>query len=510
MPVPGPDVSPDGADVSTVVPGQLIDAAWGSSVSADLAELWSVVRSGSGGGLEAATTAETIAGTLTTKAVTPASMAAATSEFDVRNYGAVGDDVANDTAAIQAALSAAGAVKGTVLVPAGTYRHDGITVPDFVTMEGVGHQGSTLNYVGTGVAVTLGNQATLRTLKVSRSGAVGTSTGIGFIPDVGRMVLDRCLVQLFDTGVNVASAIILTLRECVIEFNVTNGIRFSGQTNNVQVRGGEIKGSVNGALVAGGNNIVFDGVAIEGNTAYGIRVTGATPYVHNMVVTGCYFEENGTYDISVDGSGNAFSFLNTFFLGTPTSIRLFSGFDMRVEGNWFNPGGATPKALTLDQYCERTYVGPNNYLAGAFDPNVDDDGVGTRVIGQTDVTLSFPNQTILSDTTVWGAHVYTATRKVKVVAARLVSSTTLNVNASNHWKVLLQKYNSAGAFQGSVCFFGSDTQALTASVPVTVPVDPSFSTLVAGDTLALSWNKTGTPATLNYPSLSLRVLEGGP
>lgn len=56
--------------------------------------------------------------------------------FDVRAYGAKGDDATNDTAAIQAALNAAAAVyaaNGTicrVLFPPGRYRYAGLTVTD--------------------------------------------------------------------------------------------------------------------------------------------------------------------------------------------------------------------------------------------------------------------------------------------------------------------------------------------------------------------------------------------
>ena len=47
------------------------------------------------------------------------------SRFNVRDFGAKGDGKASDTAAIQRALDAAGAVQGTVWFPAGVYRcHD--------------------------------------------------------------------------------------------------------------------------------------------------------------------------------------------------------------------------------------------------------------------------------------------------------------------------------------------------------------------------------------------------
>lgn len=59
--------------------------------------------------------------------------------FDVTNYGAVGDGVADDTSEVQAAITAAAGVGGTVLVPAGTYRISAaVSVPGGVRVTGAG------------------------------------------------------------------------------------------------------------------------------------------------------------------------------------------------------------------------------------------------------------------------------------------------------------------------------------------------------------------------------------
>lgn len=58
------------------------------------------------------------------------------SRFNVRDFGAKGDGKAPDSAAIQCALDAAGAVQGTVWFPAGTYRCHDLKVPPYVTLMG--------------------------------------------------------------------------------------------------------------------------------------------------------------------------------------------------------------------------------------------------------------------------------------------------------------------------------------------------------------------------------------
>ena len=59
--------------------------------------------------------------------------------FSVVDYGAAGDGVADDTAEVQAAITAAAGVGGTVVVPAGTYRiSSALTVPGGVRVTGSG------------------------------------------------------------------------------------------------------------------------------------------------------------------------------------------------------------------------------------------------------------------------------------------------------------------------------------------------------------------------------------
>lgn len=63
--------------------------------------------------------------------------------FNVKSYGAIGDGVADDAVAIQAAITAAAVLGGIVFFPAGTYRYTAaITVPVGVSVLGVPQGGS--------------------------------------------------------------------------------------------------------------------------------------------------------------------------------------------------------------------------------------------------------------------------------------------------------------------------------------------------------------------------------
>jgi parallel beta-helix repeat protein len=59
--------------------------------------------------------------------------------ISVKDFGAVGDGVTNDTTAVQAAINAASAVGGsTVIFPAGVYACTQLTLPSYVTLLGTG------------------------------------------------------------------------------------------------------------------------------------------------------------------------------------------------------------------------------------------------------------------------------------------------------------------------------------------------------------------------------------
>lgn len=58
--------------------------------------------------------------------------------FNVRRYGARGDGHHDDTTSIQTAINQAQKVHGTVLIPEGTFMVQGLTIPSYVSIWGVG------------------------------------------------------------------------------------------------------------------------------------------------------------------------------------------------------------------------------------------------------------------------------------------------------------------------------------------------------------------------------------
>ena len=98
--------------------------------------------------------------------------------LNVGDYGAKGDGVSNDHAALSRACAAASALGGTVYLPAGTYTFSTrLTLPNGVNVKGTG-AGSWLNG-----PVSVGSSATYADLKIGRAGYatyIGSVSGVTF------------------------------------------------------------------------------------------------------------------------------------------------------------------------------------------------------------------------------------------------------------------------------------------------------------------------------------------
>lgn len=82
---------------------------------------------------------------------------------DVRDYGAIGDGVADDTAAITSAITAAHAAGTSIYFPAGDYLLTSFpALNDFDVIHGDGSDKSTIVYGGSGTLITLTNKARVR------------------------------------------------------------------------------------------------------------------------------------------------------------------------------------------------------------------------------------------------------------------------------------------------------------------------------------------------------------
>lgn len=115
----------------------------------------------------------------------------------VKTYGAVGDGVANDTAAFTAAMAASTAV----YVPPGTYKiASTLAVPNNTTLYGAGRGTSKLLHAFNGDMMTLGNYSGLSGLWLDGQGATYTGQGVVINNGVGRQSITNCRITDFNAA----------------------------------------------------------------------------------------------------------------------------------------------------------------------------------------------------------------------------------------------------------------------------------------------------------------------
>jgi len=162
-----------------------------------------------------------------TGAVTRTVQAKERDVVSVKDFGAVGDGVADDTAAIVAANAAA---TGRILLfPAGTYKFTGSITPGSTTSgqnaiwAGEGWQ-TKLQAADSTSKILITNSCSIRDMilygSVTTAGSyVGTGIQIGNTTFVGFVELENLRVRYFQVGIRMAAALWTSVKKCAIEFH---------------------------------------------------------------------------------------------------------------------------------------------------------------------------------------------------------------------------------------------------------------------------------------------------
>lgn len=323
--------------------------------------------------------------------------------LDVRAFGAKGDGVTDDTAAIASAIAAAEAAgAGTVYFPAGTYKVAGsgstiftITKPLQITGDGYSSQ----ILVATGVpntrdvftyAPATQSDATFPLFRAFR--IVGQSAGVGryginFKPSVTSTFVRRFGVErvwtenLSSFGVYVDGSVAGALsvftswiRDCQFNGNGFGGVdvKDSIHVENCVLAGTGYAVDVDFSTGGPGKFVLRDCNVTATN---GVRVGGP---VTGLALLNNYFEVLATYGgannafVDLNGSsgqtiedariaGNLFTILSGF--GDPDALRINFCNDALITGNSFNVVPAGADAITITSNAKRTHVAADNAFA---------------------------------------------------------------------------------------------------------------------------------------------------
>lgn len=225
--------------------------------------------------------------------------------LSVKDFGAIGDDVNDDTTHLQAAVSAAIAQGKSLFIPAGTYKTTAtIIIPDEITIFGEGSQRSIIKlYTASAstfsIVVDVANNSSVIGLKLSN---FGINAGGGSARGAG--------ISIQTTATN--SAVSNSIVENIYIRNVSTGVLLTGVIYMSTFRNITITGNVDdyGWLVTTVQEVIYNSfqdlevtAVNDGAYAYYCTPTSASQW-RNITADGCcYF--GGAYTrvqgLSVEG-----------------------------------------------------------------------------------------------------------------------------------------------------------------------------------------------------------------
>lgn len=227
--------------------------------------------------------------------------------FNVKNYGAVGDGLTDDSIALQNALTAAAAANGTLRCPPGSYLFTTAltaTVDDYLAIEGEGAylvstiSGSTAAaLVLTGVST---SRISLRGFSLAHTFTTGsTLIGISVPVSVQSIYGEDLVVSGFPRWGGDSSAQQQTWEGCRFVDNQEAGFAFSG-AGSILLNNIDAKNNGNGSdttkgygVILSGSNVKISGGRFEDNDRYGIDLRRS----NNVSVVGAFCKNNGVYGI---------------------------------------------------------------------------------------------------------------------------------------------------------------------------------------------------------------------
>jgi hypothetical protein len=238
--------------------------------------------------------------------------------INVFDYGAKGDGITDDTAAIQAAIIAAGAGNGnTVFIPAGTYICSApIDMAKYVTLQGAGQIATTLKWNTTGIGIRMispinastGVFISIRDIGLQNTNA--SNVNGGFV-DVGGTYLNitNMLVVGFKYGIIFDQTELADIDLCHFTQQLQGGVWLANgnytagastqYTNRISIKRSQFNNTIGtgiGIIDDGGYVHAFEDNNYNG-WFYHIRMAG----VFGIDVRGGEFEAAGGSNVFMDG-----------------------------------------------------------------------------------------------------------------------------------------------------------------------------------------------------------------
>jgi len=268
-------------------------------------------------------------------------------QLSVKDFGAVGDGVANDTAAIQAALTAGQALGKSIYFPAGTYSVSTLQLPlasylDPFCLLGEGYgitkiqkrssDGLSLLTVGSTSATTYSTELWVQ--GITFSGIAANTPAAVQLFDLVRSTFQECIFQNSIAGLISSGGISNTYQNCIFQNNKI-GVKFDkftslaggGYPNNNELKScGIFSNSLQGIYFNNGRNLNITDCDIESNGTSGNSATmgiyvanvnsenaGAAPAI-GISMLNCWLEKNAG-DAALQTNSGINTVRSSYFVG---------------------------------------------------------------------------------------------------------------------------------------------------------------------------------------------------
>lgn len=321
--------------------------------------------------------------------------------YNVKSYGAKGDNLTDDTAAIKLAIAALptgtnedGTTRydegGILYFPPGTYLiTDTLTLAkNGITVLGAGVNQTTLNFstmTGAKDCLSAGSIITDSNIDLYKLvfkdfqivGGAGVNDGI-HLENIHRYEITR--VDVFycnNDGVHLEEAYSGEINNCHVAGNQGIGINAAATASGrnyachaIRVTGGEVQGNNAGGIYIYGSSAPFVSCIIEANSVFGIKTSEAM----SPTISGCYFESNVKDIWLTSGGDNGIGGViagNYNGNSSTTGILIDNHQEVEIHGNFMNN-------ITLGSASIRCNVGVNHVTT------VTDNGTGNIHITSDD------------------------------------------------------------------------------------------------------------------------------
>lgn len=227
---------------------------------------------------------------------------------NVIDFGAIGDGVADDTSAIQAAI---GSGSKTVFLPTGTYKITStINLPDNTQLIGAGWQSSILSIEADVVGVLSRRWCFMSSFKLLANFVGHSSDGLQFgtnLLEGQRSIVENVWVEGFgNDGISIRNGNLGSIQNVTVLDCGRDGIHFGIETNDcnawtltgmLDIRGNGRDGlhiESGAGAVTGPVSHTISGVTTQNNTRYGVYVGTRSNIID------CYSEANGSDEVYLD------------------------------------------------------------------------------------------------------------------------------------------------------------------------------------------------------------------